>query len=85
MLENRPKVVLLEEPTQGVDVGAKQRIFQIIRDLAGTGAAVLYASTEYDDLAHVCDRVLVFRDGQVSAQIDSEELSKERILEQCYA
>ncbi len=85
VLENRPKVVLLEEPTQGVDVGAKQRIFQIIRDLAGTGAAVLYASTEFDDLAHVCDRVLVFRDGQVAAQIDSEELSKDRILEQCYA
>ena len=84
ILQNNPRLVILDEPTQGVDVGAKQRIFQIIRDLAESGVAVIYSSVEYEDLAHVCDRVLVFREGRVSTELTKAELTKERILEQCY-
>lgn len=84
MLEGGPKVVMLEEPTQGVDVGAKQKIFDVIQGLVADGVAILYASTEYDDLAHLCDRVLIFRAGELYCELARDQLSKERILEQCY-
>jgi ribose transport system ATP-binding protein len=81
----RPQVFLLHEPTQGVDIGAKQQIFTRIRDLAEAGGAVLIASVEYEDLAHLCDRVLVFRDGGVVADLRGDDLNAERIVEQCFA
>jgi ribose transport system ATP-binding protein len=77
-----PKVLLLHEPTQGVDVGARRQLFQYIRDLADSGTAVLMASTEYGDLARLCDRVLVFRNGAAQTEIGGESLSEERIVQQ---
>jgi ribose transport system ATP-binding protein len=81
----KPQVFLLHEPTQGVDIGAKQQIFTQIRDLAQSGGSVVLASVEYADLAHLCDRVLVFRDGRVVAELHGAELTEERIVEQCFA
>jgi ribose transport system ATP-binding protein len=81
----RPQVFLLHEPTQGVDIGAKKQIFGQIRDLAEAGGAVVLASVEYEDLAHLCDRVLVFRDGEVVAELRGADLSTERIVEQCFS
>jgi ribose transport system ATP-binding protein len=81
----RPRVFLLHEPTQGVDIGAKRQIFGQIRDLAEGGGAVVLASVEYEDLAHLCDRVLVFRDGEVVAELRGADLNTERIVEQCFA
>jgi ribose transport system ATP-binding protein len=83
-LSMRPRVLLLHEPTQGVDVGARRGIFEILREAAGNGAAVVYSSIEYDDLANVCDRVLVFRRGQAVAQLEGEALTKEAIVAHCY-
>jgi len=79
-----PSVLMLHEPTQGVDVGARRQIFEQIRDAADRGTAFLMASTEYDDLAHLCDRVLVFRDGHVVAELHGAELTQERIVERCF-
>jgi ribose transport system ATP-binding protein len=81
----RPEVFLLHEPTQGVDIGAKKQIFGQIRDLAQAGGSVVIASVEYADLAHLCDRVLVFRDGRVVAELHGADLTEERIVEQCFA
>jgi ribose transport system ATP-binding protein len=81
----RPQIFLLHEPTQGVDIGAKKQIFGQIRDLAEDGGAVMLTSVEYEDLAHLCDRVLVFRDGRVVAELRGAELTRERIVEQCFA
>jgi ribose transport system ATP-binding protein len=81
----RPRIFLLHEPTQGVDIGAKQQIFAQIRDVADSGGAVIIASVEYEDLAHLCDRVLVFRDGEVVAELSGAELTEHRIVEQCFA
>jgi ribose transport system ATP-binding protein len=81
----RPQIFLLHEPTQGVDIGAKQQIFSNIRDLAQAGGAVVIASVEYEDLAHLCDRVLVFRDGVVVAELRDDDLTQHRIVEQCFA
>lgn len=76
-----PRVLLLHEPTQGVDVGARQQIFAVIRDAVEQGMSVLYCSLEYEDLAHMCDRVHVFRDGQVVAELTGSEISAERIAD----
>jgi ribose transport system ATP-binding protein len=80
--ELEPRVLVLHEPTQGVDVGARQAIFRLIRDAADSGAAVIIASAEYADLAHLCRRALVFRDGRMVAELDGEALTEERIIEQ---
>jgi len=79
-----PKALLLHEPTQGVDVGARRQIFAQIRDVAAGGMSFVMASTEYEDLAHLCDRVLVFRNGRVVAELHGTELTQERIVEQCF-
>jgi ribose transport system ATP-binding protein len=81
---SRPKVLLLHEPTQGVDVGARQEVFGHIRGFTKEGGAVLVASTEYEDLAHLCDRVIVFRDGLPVAELEGEQLTPESIVEQAF-
>jgi ribose transport system ATP-binding protein len=76
-----PKVLLLHEPTQGVDVGARQQIFQVIRDASIAGMSVIYASLEYEDVAHMCDKVLVFRDGSVVAELVGADITTDRIVD----
>jgi ribose transport system ATP-binding protein len=78
-----PQVFLLHEPAHGVDIGAKRQIFEHIRNAAAKGASVVISSVEYEDLAHLCDRVFVFRDGRVVSELHGAELTHERILEQC--
>jgi len=85
VMQGSPQVFLLDEPTQGVDVGAKKRIFEIISRCAQQGAAVVYASVEHEDLAHLCDRVLVFHGGRVGASLSGNQLTKENLLKACYA
>jgi ribose transport system ATP-binding protein len=79
----KPQLLLLHEPAHGVDVGAKRQIFQHIRDAAARGTAILISSVEYEDLAHLCDRVCVFQQGCVVSELEGGELTYERILEQC--
>lgn len=76
-----PRVLLLHEPTQGVDIGARQHIFAVIRDAVADGMSVVYASLEYEDLAHMCDRVLVFQEGSVVAEVSGAELSAEHLAD----
>jgi ribose transport system ATP-binding protein len=83
-LQRNPPVLLLHEPTQGVDVGAKKDVFERLRDAAVNGAAILFSSAEYEDLAHLCDRVLVFHEGRVVATLSGADLTEDRIVEQCY-
>jgi ribose transport system ATP-binding protein len=78
----RPVVLLLDEPTHGVDVGAKQQILRHLRDTAASGTAVVITSVEADDLAQLCHRVLVFRHGEVVAELQGSELTAPRITEQ---
>jgi ribose transport system ATP-binding protein len=83
-LQTKPSLLLLHEPTQGVDVGARQQIFQLMRKAAADGTAVVCVSTDYDQLAAVCDRVVVFGRGRVGRELTGDEITKERIAEQCY-
>jgi ribose transport system ATP-binding protein len=74
-LRREPRVLLLDEPTQGVDVHAKATIHGLARDVAAAGAAVVIASSDDAELCDTCDRVLVMRDGRVVAQVDGDRLT----------
>jgi ribose transport system ATP-binding protein len=78
-----PKYFLMHEPTQGIDIGSKKQIFQLIVDLAATGTPVILASAEHEDLAHLCHRVVIFRDGRVTGVLSGRNLTAHRILAQC--
>lgn len=83
--ETGPRVFLMHEPTQGVDVGARRQIFEQIRDAAEGGTAFILASAEYEDLAALCDRVVVFRHGRPVAELAGERLGHHEIVSACYA
>jgi ribose transport system ATP-binding protein len=84
--QTEPRLLLLDEPTQGVDVGARQQIYTLIRKAAQErGVHVLCASSDYDQLASLCDRVLVFGRGRIWRALAGEEVTKDRIIEQSYA
>jgi len=74
------RIFLFDEPTRGIDVGAKSEIYGLVRALAEDGAGVLIISSEVEELVDVCDRVYVLRQGRVVAELQREEISKESIL-----
>ena len=83
-LQIRPSLLLLHEPTQGVDVGARQNIFRVIATIAGSGTAIICASADYEQLASICDRVLVFQRGRIVHELRDAEVTKEQISSLCY-
>ena len=80
-LDAQPSVFLLDDPTRGVDVGAKDEMHALIRSTAAAGAPVLMCSTDIDELAALCDRVVVFHQGRVSAELAGEALRTHAVLE----
>jgi ribose transport system ATP-binding protein len=74
------KVFLFDEPTRGIDVGAKSEIYGLVQSLAEEGCCVLLISSEVEELVDVCDRVYVVRHGRIVAELEQKEISKERIL-----
>ena len=83
-LQLAPRLVLLHEPTQGVDVGARQLIFRIIRGAAERGAVVLYASGDWDEVARLAHRVVVIADGRVAATLEGDDVTTDRVAESAY-
>src|SRR6202161_4449868 len=79
-LRVRPRVLLLDEPTQGVDVGAKAAIYELILAARSDGAAVLLCSSDTKELVSLCDRVLVLREGRVVSEIPRASLTEERLV-----
>jgi len=79
-LLTRPSIVLLDEPTRGIDVGAKQEVYQVIEGLAAGGAAVLVISSELEELLGLCDRILVMAAGRITAEFPRERFDREQIL-----
>lgn len=73
-------LVVLEEPTAGVDVGAKQQIYGVLRQRAQTGTALVVVSTDFEEVATVCSRVLVFRDGLIAAELTGTDITVEALL-----
>ncbi|MFZ1382315.1 MAG: sugar ABC transporter ATP-binding protein [Scrofimicrobium sp.] len=79
-LLGEPQVLLLDEPTRGVDIGAKAEIYRLLARLAEDGVSVLFASSELPELVGVCDRILVLQDGRIIAEFDGNEATPELLL-----
>ena len=80
---NQPKLLLLDEPTRGVDVGAKQEIYSFIQQASQEGTAVLMVSSELGELIGLCDRILVLRDGQIYHELQTNGLREADLLAYC--
>lgn len=78
-LLSRPRVLILDEPTRGVDVGAKAEIHRLISELAGDGMAIVLISSELPEILGMSDRVVVFREGTVAGELSREEFSEEKV------
>ena len=81
---NEPTVLVLHEPTQAVDVGARDDILRALRKMADEGSAVLISSIETDDLSRICDRVLIMKDGLISNSLEAPEISSHQIIDAVY-
>jgi ABC-type sugar transport system ATPase subunit len=79
--ETEPTILLLEEPTRGVDVGAKHEIYEMMNAWTADGMAILLLSTELAELIGLCDRILVLHRGELAAELDRREATPDRILE----
>ena len=77
----QPDVLILDEPTRGIDVGAKYEIYCVINELAKAGKAVIVISSEMPEIIGTCDRVYVINEGQIAGELDKSELSQERIMQ----
>ena len=75
-----PTVLLLDEPTRGIDVGAKYEIYQLILNLANEGRTVIMVSSEMPELLGVCDRILVMSGGRLAGQVDAKTTNQEEIM-----
>lgn len=84
-IETQPRVLLLDEPVQGVDVGARRDIFLRIVESAERGMTIIYSSSEPDDLAELCHRVIAFRDGRISGELSGEAVTANAISRLCWA
>jgi erythritol transport system ATP-binding protein len=79
-LLTKPKVLLLDEPTRGIDVGAKGEIFNIMNDLAREGLAIIMVTSELKELLAICDRVIVLSKGKITGDFGKEEITEENIV-----
>lgn len=79
-LSAQARLMIFDEPTRGIDVGAKSEIYQIMRKLAMEGKGVLMVSSELPELLSICDRIIVFKDGQLKATFTNEEATEEKIM-----
>jgi ribose transport system ATP-binding protein len=75
-----PRIILLNDPTRGIDVGTKQELYQLLRKLAASGAAILFYSTDYDELIGCCDRVLVLYDGGIRKELVGAEITERALI-----
>ena len=79
-LLREPKVFILDEPTRGVDVGAKEEIYRLLAQMADAGMGVLMISSELEELTGLCDRILVMRRGTLAAEFERAHFDREAIL-----
>jgi ABC-type sugar transport system ATPase subunit len=79
-LSSGAKVFMLNSPTAAVDIGAKAEIYNLIREIAASGAAVLFTSTEVEEFPRVCHRVLVFRDGRIAGEAAGRRATETNIM-----
>jgi ribose transport system ATP-binding protein len=79
-LMTEPDIILLNDPTRGIDVGTKQELYRLMRELADQGAAILFYSTDYDELIGCCDRVAIMYDGRIVRELEGDDLTETNII-----
>jgi ribose transport system ATP-binding protein/inositol transport system ATP-binding protein len=79
-LATSPRILILDEPTRGIDVGAKAEIYRIINELAAKGIAIIMVSSELNEVLNMCDRLVVMREGEIAGTLIKKELSQDTIL-----
>jgi len=84
-LKGDPKLIIMDEPTRGVDVGARAEIYNIIKEMASRGTSFLIISSDFEELPGLCSRVVVIKEGKVSGELTDIGISKDAILQLCYA
>ena len=75
-----PRIILLNDPTRGIDVGTKQEIYMLLRRLAESGAAIVFYTTDYDELIGCCDRALVLYDGAIKRVLSGAEITEHALI-----
>ena len=82
-LNTSPKIILLDEPTRGIDIQAKQQMFQIIRDLSERGISSIVVSSELEELMDACHRILIMKTGKITGEIFPNRSTLERLFALC--
>ena len=80
-LANDPEVLLLDEPTRGIDIGSKQEIYKLMEDMAASGVAVMFVSSEMEEVLGMADRALVMHEGAITGELSREQLTEEAIMQ----
>ena len=80
-LAMKPKLLLLDEPTRGIDVGAKREIYALMEELASSGVAILFASSEMEEILGMADRAIVMHEGRITGELSREELTEENVMQ----
>lgn len=75
-----PKVIILDEPTRGIDVGSKAEIYSIINELAANGAAIIMVSSDLPEIINMCDRTYIMCEGRITGELPAKEFSQEQIM-----
>ena len=79
-LMSNPKVLMLDDPTRGIDVGAKEEIYKIIRELANDGMSILVTSSERSELLRISDRMIILCDGHINGRLERNEYNEDTIV-----
>jgi len=79
-LATKPRILLLDEPTRGIDVGSKREIYRLMENLAAEGVAILFVSSELEEILTMSDRVIVMQDGRIAGELTRSELSEEAVM-----
>jgi ribose transport system ATP-binding protein len=75
-----PGIVIIDEPTRGIDIGTKEQIYKFIVKLAGEGRSVIVVSSEMPELIGICDRILVMRSGSIVGEVTGDEMTEDKIV-----
>ena len=75
-----PKILIFDEPTRGIDIGAKTEIYRLVCDLAEQGKSIIFISSEMQEILGMCDRIIIFHEGRISGELKREEATQEKLL-----